>query len=250
MGRMPGRLFLESRFLWFEHIKATAPCKPDPRIPLVSNLDLTDSLNDSREAYYVFIHSVFPILPPPDSIPVDHVSPRHQDHVESFEEGFESSSPVGLAISAILALIPCPDDTDHLSHESLLFRRKYAQYLAQSALESIEAESEIPDSSTEPPRALEDPPDGPVREPFHRGVPLELESIIALDLLSVYEYAQRGNLKKMQSRAGQALMSAMALSIHSSSGDDEFCEARRRVWWMTVSLAPSRPLPACAVASS
>ncbi|KAL1836163.1 hypothetical protein VTK73DRAFT_5186 [Phialemonium thermophilum] len=66
---------------------------------------------------------------------------------------------------------------------------------------------------------------------------MELESIIALDVLSIYEYAQRGNLKKMQSRSGQALISAMGLSIHMHSGDDEYAEARRRVWWMTYLCA-------------
>ena len=210
------------------------PCR-SPRLSNLQQRPTSCSFVSSLDAYYIFIHPFFPILPPPSSIPFDQAVPHLQNHVEDFEDGFEPSSPISLAISAILALIPCANDVDHLSHESIVFRRKYSQYLAQSAVESIEIENEIPDSSVEPPRALSESPVDPPRQPFHPLVPLELESIITLDLLSVYEYAQRGNLKKMQNRAGQALVSAMALSIHACSDEDDvFYEAKRRVWWMTV----------------
>jgi hypothetical protein len=203
--------------------------------PLVSDTEHheTDQCT-SLDAYYVFIHPYFPILPPPSAVPTDRSVPRLQDHANEFQDGFEPSSPVSLAISALLALIPCPDDVHHQSEESIIFRRKYAQYLATTALESIEMENEIPDSSVEPQRALES---GEIasRLPFHPDVPLELESIIALNLLSVYEYAQRGNLKKMQNRASQAFVSAMNLSLHNDTEDGEFAEAKRRTWWMTVS---------------
>ncbi|CAN8105516.1 unnamed protein product [Discula destructiva] len=186
------------------------------------------------QAYYVFIHPYLPILPPPATIPVDQPVPRLQNQIDLFEERYEPSSPITLAISAILALIPCPEDTYHQAHESQLFRRKYAQYFAQSAFETIENDEEIPDSSIEPTRALsEEHKHTSFRRPFHPQVPVELEAIIALDILSVYEYAQRGNLKKMQNRAGQALMSAMDLFLHSCRIEDEFAEARRRVWWMS-----------------
>lgn len=145
----------------------------------------------------------------------------------------EPPSPVSLAISAILALIPCPQDTTPLDPESIRFRRNYSQLLAKSALESIEAVSDRPESDIEPPKALEDLEDS-YRAPFHPQVPLELESIIALDLLTIYEYAQRGNLKKMAKRASSALMEAMTLRIHTNHDpEDEYTEARRRVWWMT-----------------
>jgi hypothetical protein len=196
----------------------------------------------SLDAYYIFIHPFFPILPPPTAIPLDQPIPRMQNHVEEFETQFEPSSPISLAISAILALIPCPNDTNQLAAESVQFRRKYSQYLAQSAIESIEVEDEIPDSSIEPSKALNDAQDGMQRQPFHPLVPLELESIIALDILSVYEYAQRGNLKKMQNRAGQALVLAMELSLHCCPDDGNYCEAKRRIWWMTVcELIPKSP---------
>ncbi|KAH8891105.1 hypothetical protein GQ53DRAFT_649366 [Thozetella sp. PMI_491] len=188
--------------------------------------------NDILDAYYIFIHPFFPILPPPTSAPTDIPHSRLQNQADEVEDAFESSSPVSLAISAILALIPCPHDTNYQAQESLVFRRNYSQYLAQSAVESIEMETEIPDSSLEPPRALESS-EGMPRGLFHPEVPLELESIIALDLLSVYEYAQRGNLKRMQNRAGQALMLAMGQLLHLDTEESKLAETKRRVWWMT-----------------
>lgn len=185
------------------------------------------------DAYYVFLHPYFPILPPPDHIPVDQSVPRLQNQFDVWEEGFEPSSPITLAISAILALIPCPEDVDHQSHDSRVFRRKYAQYFAQSAFETIEKDDDIPDSAVEPSKPLSEDHDHNFRKPFHPALPVELESIVALDILSVYEYCQRGNLKKMQSRAGQAMINAMDLGLHMSKVEDEFSEARRRVWWMT-----------------
>lgn len=161
--------------------------------------------------------------------------PRLQNQMDVFEEGYEPTSPVTLAISAVLALIPFPSDTAHQAHESQLFRRKYAQYFAQSAFETIENDEEIPDSALEPPRALSEEHNHPFRRPFHPRVPVQLERVVALCILSVYEYAQRGNLKKMQNRAGQAMMGAMDMSLHNCVVEDEFTEARRRIWWMSVS---------------
>ncbi|KAJ3961660.1 hypothetical protein N0V92_001633 [Colletotrichum tropicale] len=204
---------------------------PTPPVPVARTYKSDQAILD---AYYIFIHPFFPILPPPSGLPIDQAVPHFQNDTETFQDEYQPSTPVSLAISAILALIPCANDTNHLSKESVVFRRRYAQYLAQCAVESIEIESEIPDSSIEPPKALNESPDDFPRQQFHPGVPLELESVIALDILSVYEYAQRGNLKKMQARAGQALVSAMSLGIHACTEDDIFAEARRRVWWMTA----------------
>ncbi|KAI4866242.1 hypothetical protein F4820DRAFT_263003 [Hypoxylon rubiginosum] len=187
---------------------------------------------DILNAYYIWIHPYFPILPPPETAPVlDQVTPLLETQRDKFEE---PSSAISLAVSAILALIPCPQDPNPLEPESVRWRRTYSQFLAKAALESIETETERPESSVEPPKALDDSDDEVFREKFHSQVPLELESIIALDLLSVYEYAQRGNLKKMRARVGAALMSAMSLMLHTRSDiEDEYTEARRRTWWMT-----------------
>jgi hypothetical protein len=147
---------------------------------------------------------------------------------------FEPSTPLSLAISAILALIPHPDDPDPTGTESIHLRRGQAQALAHSAFESIEIESELPDSTTSPADALSSHPAPLNRTQFHPQVPLENESIIALLLLSTYEYAQRGNIAKLRNRAGQALNAAINLGLHCK-GDEEgyYAESNRRVWWMT-----------------
>ncbi|KAI1853383.1 hypothetical protein JX266_002089 [Neoarthrinium moseri] len=193
----------------------------------------SNSANLILNAYYIWIHAYFPILPPPTEVPLlpDEAVPLYESRPKDVDE---SCSPLALAISAILALIPCAQDVNPLAEESILFRRKYAQFLAQSAFEAIEVETEKPESSMDPSRALDDSDDEYSRQPFHLGVPVQLEHIIALDLLSVYEYAQRGNLKRMRTRANAALMSAMSLSLHTHTDDDDvYSEARRRVWWMT-----------------
>jgi hypothetical protein len=149
---------------------------------------------------------------------------------------FEPSTPLSLAISASLALIPHPDDPDPTGTFSVRQRREQAQALAQSAFESIEIESELPESTSEPAEALSSGPNPLNRNPFHPQNPLENESIIALLLLSTYEYAQRGNIAKMRNRAGQALSAALNLGLHAKSNEDDyFAEANRRTWWMTVS---------------
>lgn len=146
----------------------------------------------------------------------------------------ESSSPVALAIAAILALIPCAQDTNPLSEDAIIFRRKYSQFLAQSAFEATETEMDKRESAVEPARALEDSDDEYFRAPLHQDVPVALESVIALSLLSVYEYSQRGNLKRMMSRASAALMASMNMGLHTHNDDEDvYADAKRRAWWMT-----------------
>ncbi|KAI5866684.1 hypothetical protein GGS23DRAFT_602942 [Durotheca rogersii] len=203
---------------------------PSVKIPMVRTYGGNERA--ILNAYYIWIHPYFPILPPPETVPVlDQAVPLFENQRDKFEEPV---SAISLAISAILALIPCPQDPSPLEPESIRWRRTYSQFLAKSALESIESETERPESSVEPPKALDDSDEEVLREKFHSQVPLELESIIALDLLSVYEYAQRGNLKKMRARVGAALVAAMSLMLHTRSDvEDEYAEARRRTWWMT-----------------
>ena len=161
---------------------------------------------------------------------------HREDHGSNASNGFEPSSPITLAISTILALVPHPEDEDSANPESILYRRKSAQCFAESTVESIEIESEILDSESSPSRALTSSLPIARRGHFHPNVPVEIESIIALLILSIYEYAQRGNISKMRTRAGQALISAMDMSLHShGDNDDQFAEAKRRAWWMCVS---------------
>ncbi|KAI0843236.1 hypothetical protein F5Y06DRAFT_83919 [Hypoxylon sp. FL0890] len=203
---------------------------PSVQIPMVRTYGGNDRA--ILNAYYIWIHPYFPILPPPETTPVvDQVFPLYENQRDKFEE---PSSAISLAISAILALIPCPQDPNPLDSEAIRWRRTYSQFLAKAALECIESETEKEESSVAPPKALDDSDEEILREKFHSQVPLELESVIALDLLSVYEYAQRGNLKKMRARVGAALVSAMSLMLHIRNDvEDEYSEARRRAWWMT-----------------
>lgn len=188
----------------------------------------------SLNAYYIWIHPYFPILPAPRTLPYPEIITPLVNYQNDDFEFMEPPSPISLALSAILALIPCPQDTTPLDTESIRFRRNYSQLLAKSALESIENASDRPESELDPAKALDDEDYSTARQQFHPDVPFELETIIALDLLSVYEYTQRGNLKKMSLRANAALTQALELSLHTErAGQDMYTEARRRTWWMT-----------------
>jgi hypothetical protein len=191
-------------------------------------------------AYYDFIHPYFPILPPrvthpgPDQ-PLNNADSHPTTPSEEPTLVYEPASPLSSAISAILALVPHPNDPDSMSPGSIMLRRSYAQAFAQLATTSIEADGELIDSTTQPSQALNYAQPSINREPFHPQAPVELEGILALLVLCIYEYAQRGNLMKMRYRAGQAWVIAMNLSLYALGPEnDEFSEARRRAWWMTV----------------
>lgn len=192
----------------------------------------------SLNAYYDFIHYYFPILPPrvappcrdrPLHCPITCTNPSSEPLMM-----YRPRSPLSLAISAVLALVPHPDDPEPSSPASILQRRTYAHTFAQLANSIIETECDLELSSTDPGQALSSPRPAVNREKLHPGTPEDLETLLALLILSVYEYTQRGNLLKMRYRAGQALALALDKSLHCSLEDDEFSEARRRAWWMTV----------------
>jgi hypothetical protein len=160
---------------------------------------------------------------------------RH--HANSMNESSkpETSSPLRLAISAVLALIPHASVPNPSRPSHVALRRKHAHQLAQRSIAMIEDESDIPQDLS-PSAALAYSATVPQRSPLHPSVPIELESVLSLCVLAIYEYAQRGNIRKMQDRAGQALVSAMTMSLHCQTNDNTIhAEARRRAWWMTVS---------------
>ncbi|KAJ5636165.1 uncharacterized protein N7484_009478 [Penicillium longicatenatum] len=188
-------------------------------------------------AYYDFIHCYFPILPPrvapqcrdrPLQCPISCSDPSSEPLMM-----YRPRSPLSLAISAVLALIPHPHDPDSSSSASLIQRRTYANAFAQLANTAIETECDLDISSTDPGQALSSPRPSVNRERLHPQTPEDLETLLALLILSVYEYSQRGNLLKMRYRASQALALALDKSLHDYVEEDEFCEARRRAWWMT-----------------
>ncbi|KAF2809990.1 uncharacterized protein BDZ99DRAFT_520082 [Mytilinidion resinicola] len=205
----------------FNDIHASAEYRLRPR--------MYGSDKDILNAYYIYIHPFFPVLPPPESV-VSMDNPLADSSRE-----FEPSSPLSLAISAILSLIPNCDDSSPQSPDSVLLRRRQSHFFAQLAMESIEIESEILASTTSPAEALSSKPSLFRRDLFHPKTPVELESILAYLLLSGYEYAQRGNLAKMRNRASQALDAATRLSLQEdiTGVGDIYREAKRRAWWMT-----------------
>ncbi|KAH0041568.1 hypothetical protein KCU80_g3608, partial [Aureobasidium melanogenum] len=225
----------------FDSIFTAAPMPPtielDNAIPRqTGSVRRYRSDSDILDAYYTWLHPYFPILPPSRTS-------QPQDNPQlwfpgSSESVFESRSPAALAISAILALIPHPEEYAPFEEESIKARREAAHAFAKCALESIESDSEIPNSSISPAQALLDEKVYFSRPAFHPRVPIEAESVVALSTLSVYEYAQRGNITKMRDRAGQALMMAMNLSLHDRGTElDTFAEARSRIWWMSYICA-------------
>ncbi|GIJ91471.1 hypothetical protein Asppvi_010437 [Aspergillus pseudoviridinutans] len=186
---------------------------------LVSELvQLYGSDEDILDAYYVFIHPYHPVLPPPERLPV-------YNRPLSQRLEFRPSSPLSLAISALLVLIPHPNESDPLRAEYVKLRRSFAQTFARDALDAVELDAS-PLNPSNSALSMD-------RAQFHPKLPLYLEGILALNLLSVYEYAQRGSLCTMSDRANEALTSAMKMSLHESLEEDEYAEARRRTWWMT-----------------
>ncbi|KAJ5769937.1 uncharacterized protein N7511_001988 [Penicillium nucicola] len=188
-------------------------------------------------AYYDFIHNYFPILPPrvsppmPDQ-PIEDHTPYTVFPPKSPAMLYVPQSPLSLAISAILALIPHPEDPEPLSESSVIQRRAYAHTFA--TLASSKAEEDLDyESSCDLSQALPNQQPSIPRGRFHDHTSVELESLLALLVLSVYEYAQRGNVLKMKSRAGQALSIAMGKSLDRWMVEDGDSEARRRAWWMT-----------------
>ncbi|KAL4761790.1 uncharacterized protein BDW70DRAFT_42520 [Aspergillus foveolatus] len=197
------------------------------------------SEHDILNAYYDFIHNYFPILPPrvgPAYIdsPLDCIEPYSESPSGEPVIAYQPRSPLSLAISAILALIPHPNDPEPLSPRSVIRRRAYAHKFAQMANAGVESDCELHASPANPfETTFKDRP-RINRERLHPHTPVELESILALLLLTVYEYTQRGNLLKMRYRAGQALAIALDMSLHTLGEEyDETAEARRRAWWMT-----------------
>lgn len=206
------------------------------RIP--TGLALPSNASFSLNAYYDFIHSYFPLLPP-RTLPPCRDRPLHYPISCSNPSAeplmmYRPRSPLSLAVAAVLALIPHPADPEPTSPTSILQRRTYAHAFAQLANSIIETECDLELSATDPGQALSNPRPPISRERLHARVPEDLETLLALLILSVYEYAQRGNLLKMRYRAGQALALALDKSLHAHMEENEFSEARRRAWWMTV----------------
>lgn len=174
------------------------------------------------------------------------MAPQHEDHhtvIRPFDEASQAkkshfaywpTSSLTLALSAMLVLIPTAEDTFPIAETSLALRRSYAQLFAQAALTAVETETDdlSPASSTNMFEAESCRAHG-----LHPQVPTQLHPVMALVVLSIYEYCQRGNISRMRARGNQAITTAMDISLHRlDSTATDYSEAQRRAWWMTVSV--------------
>ena len=132
-----------------------------------------------------------------------------------------------LAIAAILTLIPHPQISHPFAEAQVLLRRSQAHVLAEAAFNG--AEDEIDGSIKESSRTS-----GGIGESLEFNRQTRLYPILALSLLSVYEYCQRASISRMRSRANQAVTAAMDLSLDSLGHGST--EAERRTWWSAVSF--------------
>ncbi|KAL5338204.1 hypothetical protein BJX70DRAFT_398918 [Aspergillus crustosus] len=190
---------------------------------------------DLINAYYIYIHPYLPLLPPP-AIPQSPDCPTEVTPLSSEPDRsslpFWPTSPLTLAVSALLVLIPLSKDFDSLSEKATLLRRSYAQLFLQSCEQSLEQNAERRQFNM---TSYASTYTFYQSSSLHPGLPVNLEPILALLLLAVYDYCQRGSRKHMRSRAHQALTAAMDISLHALGV--EAAEAQRRTWWMVMYLA-------------
>ncbi|KAJ5654037.1 hypothetical protein N7490_001040 [Penicillium lividum] len=194
-------------------------------------------------AYYIYMHPYFPLLPPCPHL-------QHEDRStfvqlsKQFAEPKKTDLPywpvssLSLALSAILVIIPPISDSSPMTEAAVLLRRSYAQLFAQAALASVEREVDelSPASSIN----LIGASISQEHSQLHSQVPLPLDPILALLVLAMYEYCQRGNVSRMRARVNQAVTTAMDISLHDlGSATTEYSEAQRRAWWMIPPIIAS-----------
>ncbi|GLA36025.1 hypothetical protein AnigIFM63309_001683 [Aspergillus niger] len=195
----------------------------------VNAVQLYGSNEDILDAYYIFIHPYYPILPPPDRLPVIH-NPAGVDH----PDGFKPASPLALAISAMVALVPHKDVKNPARPEHVKIRREVALRFAEAAYAAIAKDYQ----PLRAPGGFEGSlRDSIGRPPFHSKLPVCLEGVIALSILCFYEYGQQGNLDNTARLANEALEMAFMLGLHESLEENEYALARRRSWWFVYMAA-------------
>ncbi|KAF9888907.1 hypothetical protein FE257_008277 [Aspergillus nanangensis] len=188
-------------------------------------------------AYYVFIHPYFPLLPRNaasiyQDCPIGH-SLRTGCVDKSLLPSWPSN-PFTLSLLSILVLIPHPDDRLANCEEGVELRRSYAELYARAALEAVEDSIERSSSTNHRNRTQNMTDD---QSDLHPNVPKKLEPVLSLALLSLYEYCQRGSKSRMRIRANHALTTAMDMGLHSLAPNmPEGFDAHRRAWWMAVFL--------------
>ncbi|OJZ80683.1 hypothetical protein ASPFODRAFT_65671 [Aspergillus luchuensis CBS 106.47] len=195
----------------------------------VNTVQLYGSNEDILDAYYIFIHPYYPILPPPDRLPVTH-NPVRVDHPDEFRP----ASPLALAISAMVALVPHKDVKYPARPEYVSIRREVSLRFAKAAYAVIARDYQ----PLRAPGGFEGSlRDSIGRPPFHSKLPVCLEGVIALSILCFYEYGQQGNLDNSARLANEALEMAFMLGLHESLEENEYALARRRSWWFVYMAA-------------
>ncbi|KAL4919443.1 hypothetical protein BDW62DRAFT_199755 [Aspergillus aurantiobrunneus] len=117
---------------------------------------------DIINAYYIYIHPCLPLLPAPSFA---QYKDRPTEVIPLSLEPDRSilplwpDSPLALALSALLVLIPLGKESDPLSAPPTAYRRSYAQFYAQSAEQALDnhnrtARARYPDK---PPLILSSP---------------------------------------------------------------------------------------------
>ncbi|KAE8381213.1 hypothetical protein BDV26DRAFT_101677 [Aspergillus bertholletiae] len=191
------------------------------------------SEEDIMNAYYIYIHPYLALFPAPVGPPLDdrprvfQPPPTEAGTIDQSCLPYWPTTSLSLALSAILSLIPPPQDSHPSGECHVWMRRSYARLYAQAALSSAEKEIDdlvSPNNSTS---YAED-------SRIHTDLPFQLYPVLALVALSIYEYCQCGNISRMRTRANQAITTAMDLGLHSL--DSTASEAHRRAWWSAVSI--------------
>ncbi|KAB8074172.1 hypothetical protein BDV29DRAFT_201453 [Aspergillus leporis] len=181
---------------------------------------------DLINAYDIFIHTYFPLLPAPAVPQYEDRSvevPLQTAQADQALLPYWPTSPFALALSAVLVLIPPSGGSHSMSEAAVAARRSYAELYALAALDSIENWFDYREPPT-PAVHLTSTTGAPSQwSKLHPNVPLKLEPILALVMLG------------MRARANQALTTAMDMSLHTASQDEPGgSDAQRRAWWMTV----------------
>ncbi|KAB8276612.1 hypothetical protein BDV30DRAFT_224290 [Aspergillus minisclerotigenes] len=144
-----------------------------------------------------------------------------------------NSDPNSKSVSNPVRLYGSNEDIKPKTTEYLKRRREYAHCFAQTALGVIEKDYELLNISQNSQNGLADTIGAFERVPFHPKLEVPLEGVVALSMLSIYEYAQRGNIDDMLQRANQALALAMSMALHEAVEEEHYADSKRRVWWMT-----------------
>ncbi|KAJ5102635.1 Transcription factor [Penicillium argentinense] len=147
---------------------------------------------------------------------------------------FWPSSPFGLALMALLVLLPLQEDLDPMRETQIEVRNSYANIYARAALESVDGFCSGQEQTGAAPVSTPGMDDVP-RSAIHPELPSTLDPVLALLLLGVYEYCQNSNRRLMRARIYSALILAMDLSLHiCQPTNSEHSIIQARVWWNTL----------------